>query len=126
MGILYSVLGVIILGNAGCTSLGHKNVSPDRFNYNDAISRSTQEQMLLNLVRLRFFETPVLLSVSSVLFLYEAKQHILSPVLAKDLRKATGKQPFVKEAPVNLVYVADFSRMGNASDADKVFPSVPM
>jgi hypothetical protein len=39
-GILYSVLGVIILGSAGCTSLGHKNVSPDRFNYNEAISRS--------------------------------------------------------------------------------------
>jgi hypothetical protein len=69
-GILYSVLGVIILGSASCTSLGHKNVSPDRFNYNEAISRSTQEQMLLNLVRLRFFETPVFLAVSSVLTQY--------------------------------------------------------
>ena len=29
----------------------------------------------------------------------------------------------MKEAPVNLVYVADFSRMRNASDADKVLYS---
>ncbi len=54
----------------GCASRGPKNVSPDRFNYNEAISQSTQEQMLLNLVRLRFFETPVFLSMSSVLTQY--------------------------------------------------------
>jgi len=68
-------------------------------------------------------EIDIYVAMKSGLFLYEAKQHNLLPVLAKDLRKATGKQSFVKEAPVNLVYVADFSRMGNANDADKVFYS---
>jgi nitroreductase len=45
----------------------------------------------------------------------------LLPVLAEDIRAATGKQPFVKDAPVNLVFVADFSKMGNAPDEQKQF-----
>ena len=55
-------------------------------------------------------------------YLYDAKANVLQPVLAKDVRGDTGRiiQPFVKEAPVNLVYVADFSRV---SVMGKVFVS---
>lgn len=53
------------------------------------------------------------------LYLYNAKTHTLDPVLQGDMRPATGRQDFVKEAPVNLIYVADFSRMGTASREDK-------
>jgi nitroreductase len=55
-------------------------------------------------------------------YIYEAKANVLQPVLAKDVRGDTGRiiQPFVKEAPVNLVYVADFSRV---SVMGKVFVS---
>lgn len=35
----------------------------------------------------------------------------------------TGRQSFVKEAPVNLIYVADFSRMGTTTDQEKEFYS---
>jgi len=64
------LLTALMLGAGGCTTFGPRNVPPDQFNYSEAISRSTQEQMLLNLVRLRFFKTPVFLSVSSVLTQY--------------------------------------------------------
>ena len=57
------------------------------------------------------------------LYLYDAKAHILKPVLAGDIRAATGRQTFVKDAPVNLIFVADFSRMGKATTEDKVFYS---
>ena len=57
------------------------------------------------------------------LYLYDAKAHALKPVLAEDIRGATGRQSFVKKAPVNLIYVADFSRMGSAADDEKVFYS---
>ena len=57
------------------------------------------------------------------LYLYDAKRHALKPVLAEDIRALTGGQPFVREAPVNLVYVADFSRMGKAKADDKLFYS---
>ena len=36
---------------------------------------------------------------------------MLEPVLAKDIRAVTGAQEYVKNAPVNLVYVADYSRI---------------
>jgi nitroreductase len=43
----------------------------------------------------------------------------LKPVIKQDIRALTGKQKFVKDAPVNLIYVADYSRMGNANAEEK-------
>ena len=53
-------------------------------------------------------------------YLYNAKTNMLMPVLAGDIREFTGKQPFVKDAPVNLIFVANISKMGgmSAQDAD--------
>jgi nitroreductase len=52
-------------------------------------------------------------------FVYDAVNNVLNPVLAGDIRELTGTQRFVKDAPVNLVYVADYSKMGNADDNQK-------
>jgi len=49
-------------------------------------------------------------------YLYDAAGDALKPLVAGDLRALTGTQDFVKEAPVNLVYVADTSRMQGALD----------
>ncbi len=56
-------------------------------------------------------------------YLYDAKNHLLQPVSQGDFRGITGRQSFVRDASVNLVYVADFSRMGRASNEDKEFYS---
>ncbi len=53
------------------------------------------------------------------LYLYEAEAHALQIILEEDIRAKTGKQAFVAEAPVNLVYVADYSKMGDGSDESK-------
>jgi nitroreductase len=37
-------------------------------------------------------------------------------VATGDLRKATGAQKFVESAPLNLVYVADFSKMKGSEE----------
>jgi hypothetical protein len=58
---------------AGCVRTGHKAVVRDRFDYSSAISRSWQEQMLLNLVRLRYVEPPLFLDVSQVVAQYTAE-----------------------------------------------------
>lgn len=50
------------------------------------------------------------------LYLFDAKENILMPVLAGDIRTLTGKQPFVKGAPINLIYVADLSKMSKLSE----------
>ena len=52
-------------------------------------------------------------------YLYDANEHILKPVLAEDIRELTGTQYFVKNVPLNLVFVADLSKMGGSSDDGK-------
>src|ERR1022692_2612617 len=64
-------------------------------------------------------EIDIYIATADGLYLYDAKGDALQPVLADDLRAATGMQPFVKDAPVELVYVADYSRMGRGTDDEK-------
>jgi hypothetical protein len=56
---------------SGCAAQGAKRIPADRFDYNAAIAQSTREQMLMNIVRSRYLEVPVFLTVSSVLTQYE-------------------------------------------------------
>ncbi|MFH0732346.1 MAG: SagB/ThcOx family dehydrogenase [Candidatus Omnitrophota bacterium] len=67
-------------------------------------------------------EIDIYVALGKGLYLYNPKEHILELILAKDIRKFTGKQPFTQIAPLNLIYVADFSRM-SCGDEDKVFYS---
>jgi len=55
----------------GCAALGPRQLPADRFDYGAAIAASTNEQMLLNLVRLRYNETPVFLDVNTVIAQYQ-------------------------------------------------------
>ena len=52
---------------------------------------------------------------------YDATGHKLLLVRAEDLRSATGTQDFVATAPLNLVYVADFSRMQEVTAQEQAF-----
>jgi SagB-type dehydrogenase family enzyme len=65
-------------------------------------------------------EIDVYVATADGLWLFDPKAQDLRLVLDKDLRALTGRQGFVKDAPVNLVFVADFARMGRASEADKI------
>jgi len=68
-------------------------------------------------------EIDVYVATADGLYLFDAKAHTLKPILAEDIRATTGLQPFVKDVPVNLVYVADFSRMDSMSNEQKDFYS---
>jgi nitroreductase len=52
-------------------------------------------------------------------YFYDAKSNRLGQVLTEDIRHLGGTQAYATNAPVILVFVADFSRMGNASDEAK-------
>ena len=52
-------------------------------------------------------------------FLYLAEDHALRKLGDEDIRVFTGKQEFVKDAAVNLVYVSDFSRYPPGRDPSK-------
>ena len=62
-------LGALILLAAltGCTTWGPKTVPGDAFNYSAAIAKSRNDQMLLNIVRVRYTRVPNFLTVSSVI-----------------------------------------------------------
>ena len=68
-------------------------------------------------------EIDIYVALADGLYLYDAKAHRLIGVLAKDIRAQTGTQAFVKDAPVNLIYVADFSRINREEEKDKIFYS---
>ena len=54
-------------------------------------------------------------------WLYDAAANALKQVVTEDVRSLTGTQPFVKDAPVNLVYVADLAKGKRTSPADAEF-----
>ncbi|MBT4485032.1 MAG: SagB/ThcOx family dehydrogenase [Candidatus Latescibacteria bacterium] len=65
----------------------------------------------------------VYVATADGLYLYDEKQNILKGIHSKDIRAVIGRQSFVKEAPVNLIFVADYTRMGERPDEQKSFLS---
>lgn len=61
-------------------------------------------------------EIDVYVARADGLYLFNAEENMLMLVLAEDIRALTGKQPFVKDAPINLIYVADLSKMSADMD----------
>ncbi len=56
-------------------------------------------------------EIDVYVALPTGAYLYDHKEHRLRLVADQDLRRITGYQDFVDEAPLDLVYVADHRRM---------------
>jgi hypothetical protein len=61
--VLVLVLPVFL---TGCATVGPTSIRAGRTDYNEAIVRTSNEQLLLNIVRLRYRDTPFFLSVGSV------------------------------------------------------------
>jgi len=64
-------------------------------------------------------EIDIYVATQDGVHLYDGKANALNPVLTQDIRGATGQQAFVKEAAVNLVYVADLGKTGRAGGEDQ-------
>ena len=56
-------------------------------------------------------EIDLYVALPSGAYLYDPDEHALQLVAGADLRRVTGYQDFVEEAPVDLVFVADHGRM---------------
>jgi SagB-type dehydrogenase family enzyme len=61
-------------------------------------------------------EIDIYVVMTSGAYVYDAKAHALTRVVAQDVRALAGKQSRARSAPVTLVYVADARRMSGASD----------
>ncbi len=60
-------------------------------------------------------ETDIYVIASEGVYRYDAKNNALDTVLKKDIRALSGTQSYVKQAPVILVYVADYSKVDGGS-----------
>lgn len=67
-----SILVLVIFSGlvSGCASVGPGTLKRDHFDYTDAIAETSKEQLLRNIVRLRYLDAPVFLRVSSIINQY--------------------------------------------------------
>ncbi len=65
-------------------------------------------------------EIDIYVALPKGLYLWDAKQNILKLVVAKDLRKATGKQDYVENASANFVFVCNIDKADTNGDKQKL------
>ena len=66
-------------------------------------------------------EIEIYVATANGLYLYDATFHQLVQLKKDDIRSFCGKQGFVANAALNLIYVADFSKLGDRNDDKKLF-----
>ena len=66
-------------------------------------------------------EIEIYVATANGLYLYDANFHQLVQLKNDDIRSFCGKQGFVANAALNLIYVADFSKLGDRNDDKKLF-----
>ena len=64
-------------------------------------------------------EVDLYVALPQGLYRYEPQRHVLLLIKAEDVRRVTGYQDFVDNAPLDLVYVADHGRMKMVSAAQR-------
>ena len=69
--LLLVVLPLGLSALSGCSGIGPSTVVPSRFDYTAAIADSWKQQMLINMVKLRYGDAPVFLDVTSVISQYQ-------------------------------------------------------
>lgn len=64
-------------------------------------------------------EIDIYVATAEGLYLFDARGRQLRPVLKQDIRALTGGQAYVQDAPVNLIFVADFAKMSLTPAQDR-------
>jgi hypothetical protein len=89
---------------AGCQSIGPGTIQRDRLDYAGAIADSWKEQTLLNIIRLRYFDTPTFLDVASVISSYQLQGEVrfgleVFPNAAVDTNRSYGATGIYTDRP---------------------------
>jgi len=97
-------LMAIVLMFQGCQSVGVGSVQRDRLDYGGAIADSWKEQTLLNIIKLRYFDTPTFLDVSTVISSYQLQSEVsfgreIFPNAAVDTNRSFGLTGIYTDRP---------------------------
>jgi len=68
------LLMLILLPLVSCSAIGPRSLQQSRLDYNEVVKSTTEEQLLLNIVRLRYADTPSSLAISAIAAQYERAQ----------------------------------------------------
>ena len=71
-----AILCLVLFAVTGCASIGPGTVNRDRFEYTGALSDSWKQQMLYNIVKMRYGDTPVFIDVASVINSYSLETSV--------------------------------------------------
>jgi hypothetical protein len=74
--VTWFALAVLTVPLPGGCSFGPHALEKTRLPYNEAVTRTTEEQLLLNIVRLRYNDTPSSLAVSAIATQFELQQNL--------------------------------------------------
>ncbi len=91
------LMAIVLL--AGCSGIGPTTVTRDRFDYNGAVAESWKSQMLLNLVKLRYSDTPVFLDVGQIVSGYTLQSTFTA---AGNIFNTNGPVPGVPNSSIGL------------------------
>lgn len=64
-------------------------------------------------------ETMLFVFLKSGIYIYSASDNLLVKVKDGDYREYAGKQDFVKEAPLSILFIADFDKMGDSDQKER-------
>jgi hypothetical protein len=94
-----AVLLLTAVAVSGCASIGPATVTRDRFDYTGAVAESWKTQMLLNLVKLRYGDTPVFLDVGQIVSGYTVQSMFTA---GGNIFSTSGVVPGVPNSSVTL------------------------
>ena len=82
----YVLLVCVVAIVTGCSGIGPKTIPRDRANYIDSVAKSWKSQTLLNIVKLRYADTPVFLEVAQIVSGYTLESKIGAEANLSDLQ----------------------------------------
>lgn len=94
---------------SGCRTLAPEVINSDRVNFSEVVSTSWQKQLLLNIVKLRYFDSPMFMDVSQIVSGYNIETTIslgLNPYDANGTLSLGGSGKYIDRPTISYTPLA--------------------